>query len=465
MARIAAAVIWSAAEAAGAAGFAFVSGFVVARLVGPAALGIGTAAVSLHVVLWVFVNALFADALVQRAALDAATEAGTFWASVLVGCGAAALMAACGVPLAWAFADSRLHAMALVLALPLPLVGAGGAVQGRLMRDGRYRLLALRTLLGQGLGTLVGCVAAWRGAGAWAVVAQQAVGAAAGALVLLTGGGWRPAPRRPVWSLLRVGLPLTASTLVLHGRYRVFLLLLGAGAGARVLGQVHMAFRLVEALRELASTALWRLLLPAFSARQDDPAALHAAMLRAQRASLPALLGLCVALALALRPVTALLLGPAWAGAGTAALPLVGLAAWQFIAFAPGAALVARGVPSVALRANLASLALLVAGAWLLRPSGALAAIWIWVGAQLIVAPYALIASGLVLRMPARAMLRAAIPGVALAAVAGAAGWAVPGVGLGGATVRGAVVAIVIGIGWRRLDQGGTHAAAEAPPR
>ena len=81
--------------------------------------------------------------------------------------------------------------------------------------------------------------------------------------------------------MLRIGLPLTASTLVQHGRYRLFALLIGGTAGAAALGQVHMAFRLVDAVRDLAFTAQWRLMLPLLSERQDDLPALRAAWIAA----------------------------------------------------------------------------------------------------------------------------------------------------------------------------------------
>ena len=62
------------------------------------------------------------------------------------------------------------------------------------------------------------------------------------------------------------------------GRYRLFALLIGGTAGAASLGQVHMAFRLVDAVRYLAFTAQWRLMLPLLSERQDDLPALQADM-------------------------------------------------------------------------------------------------------------------------------------------------------------------------------------------
>ncbi len=145
-------VFWSGFEAAVSALLSFASAFIVARLVGPAEVGIGAAAVAVHVLLWVAVNALFADALVQRSVLDDAAFSSAFAASVAVGCGAALLQAALGPLLAWSLADDRLTTMSLVLALPLPLVGAAGPVQGLLTRERAYRKLALAHVIGQGLG-------------------------------------------------------------------------------------------------------------------------------------------------------------------------------------------------------------------------------------------------------------------------------------------------------------------------
>jgi PST family polysaccharide transporter len=178
-------VFWAGFEAAVSALLSFISAFIVARLVGPAEVGIGAAVVAVHVLLWVAVNALFADALVQRSEMDDATFSSALTASIAIGCIAALLQIALGHPLAWSLSDSRLTMMSAVLALPLPLVGAAGPVQGLLTRNRAYRILAWRTLIGQGLGTLAGIISALLGAGAWALVMQQLIISGAGALALL----------------------------------------------------------------------------------------------------------------------------------------------------------------------------------------------------------------------------------------------------------------------------------------
>lgn len=388
--------VWVGIETAASALLSFVAAFVVARLVGPGEVGAGAAAVALHVLLWVPVNALFADALVQLPRVSVRTASSAFWASAAVGVVACCLELSLGPVLSFAIGDGRLLAMSAVLAATLPLVGAAGAVQGILTRGRRYRVLAGRALIGQGVGTCAGVILALAGAGAWALVLQQAATSLTGALALLAQGGFRP---RAIWRsaavlrLLRVGATLSASTLVQQGRYRLFAMLLGATAGTAVLGQIHMTFRLVDTVRELLASALWRLLFPIMARRQHDLGALLASLDRTLSLSALFVFPLIGTLALAIEPAVVLLLGPAWQPVAGASRPLLILMAYVFLCFPGGVAMVARGRPGVVLRGNLASTALTLTGVWLLQPASPAAAAWIWTGAQLFVAPYLLFAT------------------------------------------------------------------------
>ncbi len=386
-------VFWSGTEAVVSGVLSFASVCVVARLVGPSEFGLGAAVVAVHVLLWVAVNALFADALVQRGDADAETLSTALWASVATGCLAVPLQIAGGWLIAAWLHDPRLLTMSLLLAVPLPLVGAGGAMQGVLTMRRRYRTLAWRTIAGQGLGTATGILAAWMHDGAWAPVLQQFVISAVGAATLLVGAGVRPrvVVRWPIArSLLRVGLPLTASTLVLIGRYRVFAILIGGTAGSTVLGQVHMAFRLVETVRELAFTAQWRLMLPLLAERRPDRAALRRSCDRLLAWSSLAILPLCGAMALAMPALVRLVLGPAWVPSGWAGEPLIALMALLTLTFPAGVAVVARGDTTRPLLASTLSTAATLAGAMLLEPATPLGASLLWLAAHLIAMPYML---------------------------------------------------------------------------
>ena len=384
------AVFWSGLEAASAAALSFASAFLIARLVGPAELGIGAAVVAPQVLLCIAVNALFADAIAQRprsTSKPPPAPSGPRPRSAVWRRWRWRRWAACGARPC----RPAVPAMAALLALPLPLVGAGGAAQGILTCQRRYRDLAGRTIVGQGLGTAIGIGLALSGAGAWAVVAQQTVTSLVGAAALLLRAGWRPrwsVRLAAVRQLTAVGLPLVASTLVQHGRYRLFALAIGDVAGAATLGQVHLAFRLVDTVRDLTATALWRLMLPAFAARQHRQEELCGALDRCLALSALALFPLWGAMALTTGPLVALLLGPVWADAVGAALPLIGLACWTSLGFPAGVAAVARGATGYALAANIAATLLTLGAAVLLRPATPHGAVAIWVAAQLALAPY-----------------------------------------------------------------------------
>ncbi|HVZ08229.1 oligosaccharide flippase family protein [Rhodopila sp.] len=394
---------WSGLEAAVSGALSLLTSILVARIIGPSEMGIGASAVALHVVLWVVVNALFADAVVQRASIDQAVLSSAFWASVATGCAALILQMAGGWGLASLLDDSRLVPMGLVLAVPLPVVGAAGTVQGLLTRERAYRSLALRTLIGQGLGTCTGIVAAAAGAGAWAVVSQQAIVSLVGAVTLLIGRGWRPdwiLRWTDVRPLLRVGLPLAASTIVLIARYRVFAVLIGGTAGATVLGQVHIAFRLVDTVRELVFTAMWRLMLPALSEHQNDRRSMLAQVDRWLRWAVSFMFPLCIILALILTEVVALLLGPDWVAGGQAAMPLVGLMAVSTLVFPSGVALVALGQTRFTLYSNIASLMLVCGGVLLVRPADPWHAVAVWTVSQMLILPYVMWVNARALGVP-----------------------------------------------------------------
>ncbi len=339
------------------------------------------------------------------------------------------LQVALAQPIAWWLGDSRLIPMSVLLALPLPLVGAAGPVQGLLTRNRAYKALAGRTLIGQGLGTITGIAAAFAGAGAWALVLQQLVVSSAGALALLVRCPSRPRfiiRRQDLRDMLRIGLPLTASTLIQHGRYRLFALLIGGTAGAAALGQVHMAFRLVDTVRDLAFTAQWRLMLPLLSERQDDLPGLRAVLDRCLAWSSLLAFPLCGVMALSIQPLVQMLLGPVWQPSGAAALPLIALTAWLFLAFPAGVAVIARGVPRYALIGNIAALAATVVGVMLIRPASPMHAMLVWLGAQLFISPYLLHANARVLRTRPLRPLRAGLPMLAATVLATIAAFALP---------------------------------------
>ncbi|HEV7266597.1 MAG TPA: oligosaccharide flippase family protein [Falsiroseomonas sp.] len=411
---------WVLAETAASAGFSLLSLLLIGRVIGPHEAGIGAVAIAAFLLLDVLGAAMFPDALVQRPGLGVRHVRSALTASVLVGlAGAVVLVAAAPLAVAGTGQAALLWLM-LALAPLLPLSAFSGTASGTAMREQRFRLLALRVLLIQPVALVAGLAAAAAGLGAWAIVANQAVATVLVFLLFLTFGRLplRPAlDRAALGELWPVAGPQIAAVVLMIGRYRIFLLLLGLLLAEAALAQAHFAFRLLEAALTVVRSALSRIAMPRFCALQQDRAALARSF--GEASELAPLLGLPIAIGVALvaHDLVAALLGPAWAGMGDAAR-IVGLAA--AVGFLHGdqfSLFVALGRARWNMIAAVANLAVPLLALLILRPETPAGAALAWSTQSLVVTP---VLAAVVLRQLGRSplwLLKRAAPGL----VAGAA--------------------------------------------
>ncbi len=404
---------WVLVESAASALLSLVSMLVIGRVIGPEQAGIGALAVTAFLLLDVVGAALFPDALVQRQHLTGRHARSALTAAVLVGLACAALLAGSAPSLGFLTGQPAILPLVLVLAPLLPLSAYSGAAAGLATRDQRFRLLAGRVLLAQPLALLAGLSAAAGGLGAWAMVINQA---AATMLVfaLLLGIGRMPlrpaldkAALRDLWP---VAGPQIAALALMLGRYRIFLLALGALVAEAVLAHAHFAFRLLDAALSMTWQATTRIALPRLCALQHDRDAL--ARCYGETAQLQALLGLPVSVGVALvaHDLVLGLLGPAWDGTAEAAR-VAGLgAAFTFLHGNHFSLFLALGRPGWNLRVAVAELAVPLLALALMRPTTAEAAALAWAVQHAVVVP---VAASLVLRELRRSplwLLRHAVP-------------------------------------------------------
>ena len=268
---------------------------------------------------------------------------------------------------------------------------------------GRYRLfllalgliaseavLACRVLIGQPLALGVGLWMAATGWGAWAMIGNQAAATLTAFLVLLLAGRLPlrpPVTRAALAELWPVAVPQMAAIMVMMGRYRLFLLALGLIASEAVLAVSHFAFRMLDAAVMVVAQTTGRIALPRLCALQGDRDAQAEAF--GDLAQLQALLGMPLAAGIALTApdLVAVVLGPAWAGAGQAA-QIVGCAAlFGFIHGEPFSLFVARGRARWNLIINAVALAVPLVALLLLQPTTPSEAAFAWAAQSLLLPP------------------------------------------------------------------------------
>lgn len=407
---------WVLIESIAAPAFSLASMLAIGRVIGPEATGAGTVAIAAFLMLEVLGAVVFTDALVQLPGLARRHADSAVTASVLLGAGMGLVLAGAAPLLAAGAGTPEVLWLVLALAPLLPLSAFSGAASGLVLRGHRFRLLAMRLLLGQPLALVVGLGLGLAGYGPWAMVGAQAAATLATFLLLLGYGRLRPRPAldgaalRALWP---VAGPQLLGVALNVGRYRVFLLALGFVLPVAALAVSHFAFRLLDAALGVVWQAAGRLALPRLCAQQHDRAAL--AETYGDVAQLQALLGLPISAGIALTApdVVRVLLGPAWAGTAEAT-QIVGIAAMAMLLHGDQSSLfVALGKAKRNAQVAIASLCVPLLALVLLRPETPAGAALAW-SAQCVVLPPILAALVLrELRHPPLWLVRKVAPAVA----------------------------------------------------
>jgi O-antigen/teichoic acid export membrane protein len=229
----------------------------------------------------------------------------------------AALMVALSWPLARFFDAPDLTLVLVGMSLSVVLFGLGRAHDARLLREGNFKVMAIRSLCSVTAGGAVALWLAARGAGAMALVAQQLVMGAVALLVAFV-AEWRTWRPRWHWSrdLLRehagetrrIGINACVGYANQNGDAALVSVLFGPAAT----GLYNLAKRVLSAAYLVVGSSLSRVGVSLFVQRQGDPVALAQAYRRMLGWTLVLLAPLYAFVSLIAEPLVVLAFGERW---------------------------------------------------------------------------------------------------------------------------------------------------------
>jgi O-antigen/teichoic acid export membrane protein len=323
--------------------------------------------------------------------LNAAQVNAAFWVLALFG-----LLVSTGalaVADLWAklYAQPGLSAMLTVASTAIALTGFSSVQAALLRRYLRFRALALINLASRSAGSLAAVVLALHGFGGWSLVWQYVLSIAFFSAGVVLATRWWAHLRRPQFSswrsfgdMLRFAVFETTSQFVASSRARIFLSISAFSLPLAVIGEMNLAFRLVDSLRIVIASAVARLCVALFARKQDNPAVLQALFARAN----------CVIASLTLPPFTALavcapeLMHVAFGDKWLAVVPqiqVLSLTAILYFSRSAGAYLLtASARPGISLAMNCLALAATAILLVLFPPSSADHAFALWVAPMLL---------------------------------------------------------------------------------
>ena len=310
-------VFWTAASNWGDQLSRLVVFAILARLLDPKAFGLVALA-------WVFIG--FVDvvadqglvaALIQRKNIARIHLDTGFWMLVVFGVFLMLALIGLSLPLAAAMHEGALAPVLVALSFVIPIGSLSDVQQALLSRELRFRSLALRTLVGIGIGSVVGIGAAVLGFGVWSLVAQRISSQLAQTIVLWRVAPWRPAfafGKREARELFAFGKHVVGFRLMNFANSNVDNFLVGAVLGPFALGLYTVGYRILRLVIQLTSNLIDGVAFPVYARLQDHPDRFRRAYYKSSTfAALLAFPGFTAILVLAPQLVS-VLFGPKWSG-------------------------------------------------------------------------------------------------------------------------------------------------------
>lgn len=292
---------------------------VLARLLSPADYGLLALTTVVVGVGDIFRDFGLSTAAVQTPTLSHPQRSNLFWINTIIGCALAGVTWMLAVPIAGVFDQPRLSAVVHGLCFLFVLNGAGTQYRASMERALRFKRLAVIDMTSPAVGLIVAIILASRGAGVWALVAQQLTTASMLMISLVIAGRWIPDwPRRgvPMNGMLRFGWNMVGNQLIGYAANNTDALIIGWKMGPAPLGLYNRAFQLLMQPYNQIRVPVTKVAIPVLSRLDRDEDRYFRFVLKGQVA-----LGysLCIALSLVAaqsRPLTSLLLGERWMEAG-----------------------------------------------------------------------------------------------------------------------------------------------------
>ena len=300
---------------------------LLARLLDPSDFGQAGMVLVLANFVYLFTDLAFGSALVQRPGITQTDCSSAFWTSAGVG----VLLTLGGIavsPLVGDFYnDPAVVPLFAALSVNFVIASLGRTQMALLTRAMNFRSLELRSMLAGLSGAAVAIVAAFLGAGPWAIILQLLTLNAVSTLLVWYASPWRPSfvySRASMRKIGRFSRNVFTSNILFFLNTNADNLIIGKFLGASPLGVYRLSYNVMLQPANRIIAPIRNVLFPAFAKMQDDRERMLAAWVRVNRIisaiAAPMLLGVMVTAP----DFVPAVLGPKWHGA----VPVLELLAW-----------------------------------------------------------------------------------------------------------------------------------------
>ncbi|MCP8881910.1 oligosaccharide flippase family protein [Devosia sp. XJ19-1] len=350
-------VFWSIVQSWGGKIATFLLSVFLARLLSPEEFGIASSALLILLLVPMFAELGFGDAIMQRRRLQAADLNLPFYVSIsaiLVLFAIVVLMS--GQISAWLGVPGfslYIVVISATMLITVPTVFQEAVYK----RNMRFRFLAIRTFITHILGGLLAVACAANGFGVWSFVVQAYVVAAISFIWLWRKPQWIPGTSIDLpafFQMFRFGSSILGQRLLDFIGNRFVDLMIISQLGLTVYGIYAVGSRFYVTMMQMVQGALYDVSLTVLSSIATDRSRIAEVYLKTVSSAATYISPVFILIASIAPEICSVLFGERWEGVNNVAAPLLLLGSVQCVQYMNGAFLSARGRPDITLLAVLA---------------------------------------------------------------------------------------------------------------
>lgn len=307
--------LWRFSERTGAKLISFAVTILLARMLEPEDYGM-VALISVFIsILQIFVDGGFGNALIQKKDADDADFSTVFYFNMLLCILLYGGLFAAAPLIAEVYGKPEFVCMIRVLGMVIPISGVKNIQQAYISKTMQFKRFFFATLFGTLLSAAIGILMAYRGLGAWALIAQNLSNMLTDTLILQLTVKWRP---RRFFSLERLGKLFSYGWLlvacnVVNTFYENFRqLIIGKLYSSAELACYNKGQRYPYMIVSNINTSLDSVLFPVMAQTQDEKERLYGIAKRSITVGHYVMAPLMMGLAFMARPLVALVLTEKW---------------------------------------------------------------------------------------------------------------------------------------------------------
>ncbi len=308
-------LLWRFAERIGAQGVSFVVSLFLARLLDPSAYGLVAIVSVITTILYVFVDSGMGGALIQKKGADDLDFSSVFYFNMFM-CAVLYIIVFFAAPFIAKFYDSEsLIPMIRVMGLTLVISGVKNIQQAYVSKTMQFKRFFFATIGGTVFSAFVGVFMAYKGFGAWALIAQGLTNSVIDTIVLWVTVKWRPKKMfsfKRLKGLFKFGSRTLLVSLIDTAYNNLRALIIGKVYTPADLAFYDKGKKFPELVITNINTSLDSVLFPAMSEVQDEKESLKAMTRRSMKISTYLITPMLIGLATCGKALISLVLTDKW---------------------------------------------------------------------------------------------------------------------------------------------------------